>query len=302
MCLRRFIEEVAVDLLARTCLPTSNAFEQPIMHTLSTSRWTIAFLTQALALLMVSIGVCEEPTITVTGDAEVRVVPDQVVISAGVESRAETVAAAAKDNDSKVRGIIEFLRKSAVEDKHIHTAYITIEPIMRESQGLSQKAYNQQANPQASQNDDLFGTSGKEDSERPVGYMASRQFAITITDLKNFETIYKGLIERGVNRVRGIEFRTTDLRKHRDKVRLEAVRAAREKAEAMSGELGAKLASIKTIHETVGGGYGGRNYQNTTSDLFGATSDGASTFAAGQIGISASVEIVFVLGNTELKK
>jgi uncharacterized protein YggE len=103
--------------------------------------------------------------------------------------------------------------------------------------------------------------------------------------------------------VRGIEFRTTDLRKHRDKVRLDAVRAAREKAQAMSAELGATLASVKTIHESVGGGgYGGRMDQNTTSDVFGAPSDAESTFAAGQISITASVEIVFVLGNTELKK
>ncbi|MEX0643092.1 MAG: SIMPL domain-containing protein [Pirellulales bacterium] len=267
------------------------------------SRWTIALLIQAFALTLVSIGECDEPTITVTGDAEIRVVPDQVVISAGVESRAKTVAATAKDNDGKVHAIVEFLRRSGIEDKHIHTEYISIEPIMRE--GRWEKGGNEQVKAQSSQNDDLFGSDEEPRSERPIGYLASRQFAITITDLKSFETVYKGLIELGINRVRGIEFRTSDLRKHRDKARLEAVRAAREKAQAMSGELGATLASIKTIHETSGGGYGGRMYQNSTSDPFGlppSPSDGASTFAAGQIAITASVEIVFVLGNTELKR
>jgi hypothetical protein len=266
------------------------------------SRWISVFLTQLFALVIISAGVCAEPTITVTGDAEIRVVPDQVVISAGVESRAATVSAAAKDNDGKVHDIVEFLKKSGIEDNHVHTEYITIEPVMREPRGYSSKAANQQAPAQAAPNDDLFGSSDEQSSGRPIGYLASRQFAITIVDLKKFETVYKGLIELGVNRVRGLEFQTSELRKHRDQARLDAVKAAREKAQAMSGELGATLASVKTIHENVGGGCGGQMSQNRVSDLFGGPAADASTFAAGQIGITASVEVVFVLGDTNLKK
>ena len=266
------------------------------------SRWMLALLALAVVLLSASVGNCEEPTITVSGDAEVRVVPDHVVITAGVESRAKTVAAASEENDGKIRGIVDFLKKSGIDDKHVRTEYIQIEPIIPDRPVYSKQGAGQQIGLQGEQESDPFDSNVEQDPQQPAGYLVSRQFAITIIDLKKFETIYRELIELGVNRVSGIDFRTTELRKHRDKARLDAVRAAREKAQAMASELGATLASIKTIHETGdGGGHGGHRMLNSISDPFGEPVDDAETFAAGQIAITASVEIVFVLGNTELK-
>lgn len=265
----------------------------------SCERTTRLLLASAVILAGATSGICDEPTITVTGNAEILINPDQVVITASVESRAPTVSAATKDNDTKVHAIVDFLKKSGVDDKHLRTEYISIEPIMRTARGYS-KSYSQQANAQAANNDDLFGGTAEE-SERPVGYLASRQFAITVADLKTFESIYKGLIEQGINRVRGIEYRTSELRKHRDKARLDAVRAAREKAEAMAGELGVKVAAVKTIRETTNDYYD-RMSQNRSSNFIGESPSSETAFAAGNISIFASVEVVFILGNTELKR
>ena len=93
------------------------------------------------------------------------------------------------------------------------------------------------------------------------------------------------------------------LRKHRDKVRLDAVRAAREKAEAMATELGATLKSVKTINEHRGPApYVGSMYQNRTEDVFGGPERPAASFSIGQISITASVEVVFILADTELEE
>ena len=104
---------------------------------------------------------------------------------------------------------------------------------------------------------------------------------------------------QGVNDVGGIQFRTTELRKHRDAARLQAVKAAREKAEAMAGELGATLSSVQTITEN---NTPARSsfLQNSISpaDVF---SESNSSIAAGVIEIKASVHVVFRLGKTELK-
>lgn len=266
-------------------------------------RCAIGYLATAIFFSASSVGNCDEPTITVVGNAESRVVPDQVVITAGIESRAQTVAAASKDNDAKVHSVLEFLEKSGIEKKHIRTDYISIEPIMQYGAQYSEKGHAQRNNAQAAPNSEPFGSSLEQESERPVGYMASRQFAITIADLKKFEAVYKGLIELGINRVRGIEFRTSELKQHQDKVRLDAVRAARDKAQAMSGELGATLASIKTIRDTGSADVlAGPMARSSAADPFGGPSNDAPTFAAGQIAITASVEIVFILGDTKLKK
>lgn len=262
----------------------------------------IASLFLALPLTGRCLGKSEDATITVNGDAEVRVAPDEIVITAGVESRAATVAAASKDNDEKVRAVVDFLKKSGIEERNIRTEYLSIEPIYRDDNRYQQKGKAANVRAQANENADPFGPAERDDSPQPVGYQASRQFAITITDLKLFEIIYKGLIEQGINRVRGIEFRTSELRKLRDKARLGAVHAAREKAEAMSTELGATLKSVKTIVETPSGPYSGSMYQNSTSNDFDGASSSPTTFAAGQISITSSVQVVFILGDTELKK
>lgn len=237
-----------------------------------------------------------KPTISVSGSAEIRVVPDEVVITAAVESRAKEVATACKDNETSIRSIVEFLKAAGVEDKHITTEYISIEPIMRRpvypSKGQAVQT-NANANP--------FSPGGEADEdaiEQPVGYLARRQFAITIVDLAKFEDLYCGLVGRGINRVSGIEFRTSKLREHRDAARLKAVRAAKEKAQAMAAELGATVVAIKTVNESRES-FGRSAMQNSMSNPFGG--EGASeVFAVGQIQITAAVDVVFYLGDTEL--
>jgi len=122
-----------------------------------------------------------------------------------------------------------------------------------------------------------------------------------------------GLITNGVNNVQGIDFRTTELRKYRDQARALAIRAAREKAEAMVGDLGVKVG--KPISITVndaggwiswgGGGYRGGGFntfngfqnvaQNVSQNAGGGTGADGATFAAGQISVSASVNVSFLI-------
>ena len=239
-----------------------------------------------------------QPTISVSGSAEIRVVPDQVILTAAVESRARSVAEACADNDAKIGGIIQLLKTAGIEERHVHTEYISIEPIMPPRDRRPSKSAGQTANNAAA---DPFSESPEAAlDERPIGYLASRQFAITLVDLKKFESIYKGLIEQGINRVRGIEFRTSELRKHRDEARLKAVRAAKDKAVAMSKELGATLAAVKTISES-GQAPVAYAMQNSISNPFGGErSESSDTFAVGQITVRAAVDVVFILGKAEM--
>lgn len=255
-----------------------------------------ALLSMLVALTAMPVATAEEPkpTISVSGSAEIRVVPDEVVITAAVESRAKEVATACKDNETSIRSIVEFLKSSGVEDKHITTEYISIEPIMRRPVYLGKgQAVQANANP--------FGGGDEAEEEavvQPIGYLARRQFAITIVDLAKFEDLYCGLVGRGINRVSGIEFRSTNLREHRDLARLKAVRAAKEKAQAMAAELGATLAAIKSIGER-GEAFGRSAMQNVSSNPF-ADASPSEEFAIGQIQITAAVDVVFYLGSTEL--
>jgi hypothetical protein len=57
-----------------------------------------------------------------------------------------------------------------------------------------------------------------------------------------------------VNYVHGVEFRTPELRRHRDAARQLAVRAAQEKAEALVHGLGGRLGRVLSISESHWGG------------------------------------------------
>lgn len=261
-------------------------------------------------VFMISVGVAsnvfvnaddlQPPTITVTGTAEVRVIPDEAVLTFSIESREKELDAAVKDNNSKIKAVTEFLVSSKVDSKDISLQVISIRPIMDQAEKSAWKgqvAQQQLPLPTNVAPPRVPPAGDKKDLIKPVGYTARRGLSVTIADLNSFETIYQGLIERGVNDVGGIQFRTTELRKHRDLARQKAIRAAMEKAAAMAGELGAAVAGVQTVTEEGGSRYPNYLGQNSFSNSI-TPGDSANGGLAGVIKINAGVRVVFRLKNT----
>ena len=233
------------------------------------------------------------PTITVSGSAEIRVAPDEAVLTFSIESRETELNQTVKDNDAKIKAVTDFLKSSKVAPKNIRTQVISIRPIFEGPKAYSnfKQSYAIPQSNAAPIARPVTRDEKKKSPLKPIGYTASRQLSVTITDLNSFENVYRGLIERGVNSVSGIEFRTTELRKHRDEARLKAVRAAKEKATAMAGE----LASVQTISEE--GSPRHSSFQNSLTPAFASA---PTSIATGVIEINASVRVVFLLGNYKL--
>jgi uncharacterized protein YggE len=106
--------------------------------------------------------------------------------------------------------------------------------------------------------------------------------------------------------VHGIQFRSTELREHRDRARDLAIRAAKEKAVALAGALDQKVGEPIAIHEEHNGwysGYGawwGSHWSGgmTQNVIQNASSDGLAvegSIAPGQIAITARVSVSFEL-------
>jgi uncharacterized protein YggE len=130
---------------------------------------------------------------------------------------------------------------------------------------------------------------------------------VTLRDLSKFEDLVSDMLEVGVNHVHGVDFRTTELRKHRDRARSLAIQAAREKAVMMSGELGQRIGRPHNISEGHAGWwswYGrwwgpswrGRMSQNVIQEAAGGA--GGGTLAPGQIAVTANVTVTFELADT----
>lgn len=225
----------------------------------------------------------QPPQINVSGSAEIRVVPDEIRLSVAVESRNALPENARQENDNRVADALAFLKQSGVPTRDVKTDLISVQP-----------DYDR-------------------DRSRvtPVAYIIRKNIEIKLTNTVMFQGVVTGLLTNGVNIVEGVDFRTTELRKHRDKARAMAVRAAKEKAQALTDELGVKLGRPYAVNASdnsyyFGGWRGGSFYngsfsannyiQNVSSPAGGGAADNATdAFAVGQISVTASVNVAFLI-------
>lgn len=213
------------------------------------------------------------PSIHVSGTAEIRVVPDEVHLVIGLESRNKALDAAKAENDKAVSATMKFLKESGIESKDIQTDYINVRP---EYENNSR-------------------------SDREKFFVVGRTLGIRIRKVGDFETLLTGVLRSGANSVQGIHFQTTELRKHRDHARKLAVKAAREKAEALARDLGAKVGKPLVIREVSAPewpGFSNLKVMNNAQNMAqgGAAGDGDNDLLAiGQISVSATVQVTFAL-------
>ena len=216
-------------------------------------------------------------SITVSGDAEVRVVPDEVILTVGVETWDEGLDAAKEENDDIVRKLLDIADDYDIDPKHIQTDYVNIEP--------------------------RYDDYSKDDF---IGYFVRKTIVITLRDISKFEEVLSSALGAGANYVHGVEFRTTELRIHRDEARALAIQAAEEKATDLAGELNQKLGEPIMIREDRnwwwsgysswwGSRWGGGMAQNVIQNVGEGTFDSEGVTAPGQISVNASVTVEFEL-------
>jgi uncharacterized protein YggE len=212
--------------------------------------------------------------ITVTGEAEVKVVPDEVVLRLGVQTGDRDLALAKKMNDERVARALGVARRHVTDAKLIQTDFISIEPRYRGSSEIV---------------NDL------------IGYVVRKSIVVTLKDTSKFEELLSAMLDAGVNYVHGVDFRTTELRKHRDQARALAIRAAQEKAAALASAVGRKAGKARSISEGSFGlwsGYGswwGGGYSRGMSQTVVQNAGGGGGVALGQITIRGSVSATFTL-------
>jgi uncharacterized protein YggE len=218
-------------------------------------------------------------SISVTGDAMVKVVPDEVILTLGVETQHEELSVAKRQNDERVQQVITVAKRLGIDEKYIQTDFINISP-----------EYEYRS----------------DSIDRIVGYRVGKTIEITLRDIERFDDLLSGTLEAGANYVHGIDFRTTELRKYRDQARALAIRAAQEKAQALAQEVGRVAGEPVSISEQYSGWWSSYNtwwgsrwgnymsqnvIQNAGLEAF-TTEEGT---ALGQISVSAKIAVTFEL-------
>lgn len=220
----------------------------------------------------------DQRTIAVNGHAELKIVPDQVILTLGVETFNVDLDAAKTDNDRRVSDVLAAAGKLGVADEQLKTDYLDIQPRYKETRG-----------------------------ERTfLGYNVRKSVVVDLHDISQFEALLSAVLDAGANYVHGIDFRTSELRKHRDEARSLAIDAAREKAEAMAARLGQNVGrpismteGPSSVWSPYGSWWGSRRgqpmMQNVTryGGSAGEAIDGPTV--PGQLSVFARVAVTFEL-------
>ncbi len=212
------------------------------------------------------------PMISVNGIGEVKVQPDEVVVTLGVELRDKNLDQVRQQTDKRAAAIIAYLKKQGVESKHIQTSYMQVQPV------------------HSSASSDYGRTT-------PDFYMAHKTMTFVLTKLDKFDEVISGLYGVGINRVDGISFRVSDVEKHKVAARKKAVSDAKSKAAALTAELGAKVGKVYSISENTDGGGPRPLYaqQNMMMRDAAMSEAGGPSIAGGEVVITSTVNVSFVI-------
>lgn len=218
-----------------------------------------------LFLFVSVVGMAQEKPlslVTVTGEGTVKVVPDRVVIRARIEHTGKDATEVKAQNDKVVNNVIKYLKSQKIPSKNFQTEYITLN-----------KDYNYQS--------------------KETFYSANQAISITLEDLSKYEKLMSGLLESGLNRINGIEFKSSKREELESEARKKAVLDARDKAQEFAGALGQEVGVAHTISEIENGNYPLPMYR--TMEMKAADSEQQETLAPGEMEITAKVNVGFLL-------
>lgn len=223
----------------------------------------------------------DHPRISVNGEAVVKVQPDQITITFGIETWDTDILIAKEKNNEIMKKAAAAIRNSGIQDKDIQTDYLSIEP--RYTDSYERKNF--------------------------IGYFVRNTMVITVKEADKVENLVTDMLQSGVNYIHNINFQTSEFKKYREQARELALNAAKEKAEKMADALGQAIGNPVYINEGYTGsdwwyynswsgwGYGRSNVmsQNVVQNIQGSPDQIPETIALGKISIKANVNVTFEL-------
>ena len=188
-------------------------------------KYSLGFVVAAILLAAPALAqTMAPPAISVTGEANVSVAPDQAQIDGGVTSDAKTAREASDANNAAMGKVLLALKGAGIEEKDYQTSRLSLQP--------------------------QFATSSKV-SERPgiVSFRASNRVTVKIRDVTKVANVIDVLAGAGANDIGGINFTVTQASKHLDEAREKAIADARRKAEIYAKAAGVTLGEPISISE-----------------------------------------------------
>ena len=162
--------------------------------------------------------------ITVVGKGEAVGKPDQAQVQVGVDIVADSVEAAASQNQAVIDKIMSALTAQGVQPDDIQTTNYNV---------WVEQVYTQGETPQVG------------------GYHVSNQVNVTIRDINKVSEVIAAVIDAGANNIFGITFSVADTTSREADARAKAMEDAKARAAELARLGGVELSDIKSISETI---------------------------------------------------
>lgn len=201
--------------------------------------------------------------LTASGEGEVRALPNQAQLSAGVVTEGKTAAAALAANSRAMNDVFAALRKLGVPDKSIQTSNFSISP---------------QYAPDHYNNTDM---------QRIAGYQVSNQVTVILDDVSKVGSTLDTLVSSGANQADNVNFGMRDSKPLVAQARAEAVKDAIAHAQTLAKAAGVTLGPILSIQEY------GSGYARPVTLMAPMMRAASTPIAAGEQSISTGVSIVW---------
>ena len=203
--------------------------------------------------------------LSVSSRAEARKAPDIATFSAGVVTQAADGNAALRQNAEQMNRVLAAIKAAGVADKDVQTSGISLNPQYR---------YEENQPP------------------RITGYQASNTVNVKLREVAKMGKVLDALVASGANQVNGPSFGIDDPEPLYDRARLDALKAARARAETYAGALGVRVRRFVCI--SVGGA--AMPSPMPRMAMMKAEAYDSTPVAAGESSVSVNLDVVFELG------
>ena len=217
-----------------------------------------------------------ERTISVMGTSTTQVVPDLVVWKISTTSSSQNLTSAKNESDRKIKAVLATAHALGISPKDTQTGHLAIQRIYEHGKFPTQRG--------------------------ATSYRVTRDVSLIQRDATQFDKVLTRLIQATDMEVR-YTLESSQLTFLRDQTRLNAVKAAQNKASEMAGALGVKLGRVLSINEDA---HRGDFHQPITNSVnfhqheekygrFRGVPPEQPTLAPGTIDLKVSVAAVFEL-------
>ena len=202
--------------------------------------------------------------ISVSGTGRVDLAPDMATVRIGVTHQDEDAAAALQQTSDAVAAMLARLTELGIAARDVQTAGLSLNPVWRDRP-------EQQGQPM------------------PWGFEASNVVSLRLRDIAALGEVLDSLVADGANRLDGVSFGLQDPEASMDEARRLAVADARRKATLFAEAAGGALGQVIDLTET-----GMATPRPQMMEMAAMRADSVPV-AAGEVGITASVQMTFAL-------